>query len=105
MADLSDDLEKFKNFYMQINELMADSSKEDLAECARLLAFNLALYKQQFGQLPKKCYEKMLTIESVDDATGAVLASGILELGIMLAQVTDRRDEIAKLKALRGASG
>ncbi|MCI0400759.1 MAG: hypothetical protein L0Z68_05605 [Gammaproteobacteria bacterium] len=91
-------MERFKHFYLRIDELISDSSKDDLAECARLLAFNLALYKQKFGELPKELYEKMLTIESVDDETGAVLASGILEMGIMLAQVTGKLDEIEKFK-------
>ncbi len=42
----------------------------------------------------------MLTIESIDDETGAVLAHGILEMGVMLCQATGRLDEIEKLKAM-----
>ncbi len=103
MAEISNNLERFQNFFLEIEKLISDSSKEDLAECARLLAFNLALYKQKYGELPKEAYKKMLTIESIeslDDETGAVLASGILEMGVMLCQATGRLDEIEKLKGL-----
>ena len=103
MAEISNNLERFQNFFLEIEKLISDSSKEDLAECARLLAFNLALYKQKYGELPKEAYKKMLTIESIeslDDETGAVLASGILEMGVMLCQATGRLDELEKLKAM-----
>ncbi len=97
---MANNLERFQNFYLEIEKLISDSSKHDLAECARLLAFNLALYKQKYGELPKEAYKKMLTIESIDDETGAVLASGILEMGVMLCQATGRLDEIEKLKTM-----
>ncbi len=100
MVDMPNNLERFQNFYLEIEKLISDSSKEDLAECARLLAFNLALFKQKYGELPKEAYEKMLTIESIDDETGAVLAHGILEMGVMLCQATGRLDEIEKLKTM-----
>jgi len=58
------------------------------------------LIPKKYGELPKEAYEKMLTIESIDDETGAVLASGILEMGVMLCQATGRLDEIEKLKAM-----
>ena len=103
MANITNNLERFQNFYLEIEKLISDSSKEDLAECARLLAFNLALYKQKYGELPKEAYKKMLTIESIesiDDETGSVLASGKLKIGVMLCQATGRLDDLEELKAM-----
>ena len=97
MADVPNNLERFQNFYLEIEKLISDSSKEDMAECARLLAFKVGLYKQKYGELPRESFERMLTIESVDDETGGALASGMLEMGVMLCQATGRLDEIEKL--------
>ncbi len=38
-------LTEFKNYYKRLDEMIADSSKENLAECARLLALNVADYR------------------------------------------------------------
>jgi len=99
MADVPNNLERFKNFYLEIEQLISDSSKHDLAECARLLAFHLALYQQKYGELPEELYEKILTIEPIDDETNAVLGHAMLEMGVMLCQATGRLDEIERLKA------
>jgi len=48
MADLSD----FQQYYSLADALIANASKEQLAECARLLALNLALYQGKFGEMP-----------------------------------------------------
>ncbi len=47
-------LEKLKRFaehYKRLDEMIADATKEDLAKCARLLAFNVAHYKRRYGEL------------------------------------------------------
>jgi hypothetical protein len=48
MADLSD----FQQYYRLADALIANASKEQLAECARLLALNLAHYQGKFGEMP-----------------------------------------------------
>jgi len=45
-------------------------------------------------------FDDIQTCESIDDETGAVLAHGILEMGVMLCQATGRLDEIEKLKTM-----
>ncbi len=35
-------LKEFKDYYKRLDEMIADSTKADLAECARLLALNVA---------------------------------------------------------------
>lgn len=45
-------IEQFKEYYKRLDERIAESSKEDLAECARLLALNVVHYKQKYGELP-----------------------------------------------------
>ncbi len=39
--------------YMRLaDELVANATKDDLAECARILALNVAHYASQYGELP-----------------------------------------------------
>jgi hypothetical protein len=47
MADLSD----FQQYYKLADFLIEESSEEQLAECARLLALNLAHYQAKFGEI------------------------------------------------------
>lgn len=46
------DLTEFQQYYKLADALIADSSKEQVAECARLLALNLAHYQGLYGEIP-----------------------------------------------------
>ena len=48
MADLSN----FQQYYKLADVLIEQASKEHLAECARLLALNLAHYQSLYGEVP-----------------------------------------------------
>ena len=48
MADLS----TFEQYYKLADMLIEKATKEQLAECSRLLALNLAHYKARHGELP-----------------------------------------------------
>jgi hypothetical protein len=48
MADLS----SFERYLNLADTLIAQSTKEQLAECARLLAFNLAHHQALHGEIP-----------------------------------------------------
>ncbi|MDO9007539.1 MAG: hypothetical protein Q7U80_04895 [Thiobacillus sp.] len=48
MADLS----IFQQYYKLTDLLIKQASKEQIAECARLLALNLAHYQRLYGEVP-----------------------------------------------------
>ena len=48
MADLS----TFKQYYELADVLIEKATKEQLAECARLLALNVAHHKARHGEIP-----------------------------------------------------
>jgi hypothetical protein len=48
MADLS----IFEQYYKLADMLIEKASKEQLAECSRLLALNLAHYRARYGEIP-----------------------------------------------------
>lgn len=46
------ELSTFGQYYKLADQLVEKASKEYLAECARLLALNIAQYKMKYGELP-----------------------------------------------------
>lgn len=46
------EISTFGQYYKLADQLIEKASKEELAECARLLALNMAHYKMKFGELP-----------------------------------------------------
>lgn len=46
------DLYMFAQYNKLADQLIEKVSKEDLAECARLLAINVAHYQNKYGELP-----------------------------------------------------
>lgn len=46
------DLSTFEQYNKLADLLIEKVSKEDIAECARLLAFNVAHYQTKYGELP-----------------------------------------------------
>jgi hypothetical protein len=46
------DLSTFQQYYKLADELIEKVSKDDISECARLLAMNIAHYQSKFGDLP-----------------------------------------------------
>lgn len=89
-------LETFKTLYQRLDALIADSSKHQLGECARLLALNVAHYKSKYGELPLEEHQQMAAATDVDDELARLLASGMLEMLTTLSLVTGR--EIPNLK-------
>jgi len=46
------DLSTFAQYYKLADQLIEKVTKEDLAECARLMALNVAHYQSKYGELP-----------------------------------------------------
>ncbi len=46
------DMSRFQQYLLISDQLAQMASKSDLAECARLLAMNVAHYESKYGQLP-----------------------------------------------------
>lgn len=53
------DLSTFERYYKLADDLIERSTKEQLAECTRLLALNLAHHQALYGEMPQ---DQMLTI-------------------------------------------
>ncbi len=67
---------------------LEQSTKEKVAECARLLALNLAHYKLKYGELPPTEQKNMAKTDQISSELADLLASGMLEMIAALNQVT-----------------
>ncbi len=67
--------------YAQYNKLadmlIAQASKEQVAECARLLALNVAHYQMKFGELPLEGTLAMINADKPNDDQALMLANGL----------------------------
>jgi hypothetical protein len=81
------DLSLFAEYNKLADLLIAQASKEQIAECARLLALNLAHYQSKYGELP---LEETLAIIDADEPNVEqveMLANGMENLVGVLATV------------------
>ncbi len=83
MADLSD----FQQYYRLADALIENASKEQLAECARLLALNLAHYQGLYGEVPLDEVQAALDVSEPNDGQSILLAGGMRNLVGVLGNV------------------
>lgn len=80
-------LQDFAEASTVLDSRLETASKTEIAECARLLALNLAHYKIKFGELPLSEHEQMTRAEQISPELANLLASGMLEMLAALDQV------------------
>lgn len=73
MADLS----RFTDHYKLADLLIEQASKEELAECARLLALNLAHYQGLYGEVPLSDTLALVDAPEPNDDQTLLLADGM----------------------------
>jgi len=71
------DLSEFQQYYTLADRLIEDASKEQLAECARLLALNLAHYQGKFGELPLDETLAIINATEPNDEQAVLLRDGM----------------------------
>ena len=87
------DLSMFAQYDKLADMLIAGATKDQLAECARLLALNLAHYQSKYGELPLDQTLAMLDAIEPNDAQAEMLANGMQNLVGVLGVVTSGMDE------------
>lgn len=77
---------EFKAYWQLSEEMIADATKEDLAETARILAMQAAHYARKFGELPIPDMAHLLT-DTTDEGSVALLRDGTIALVGILGMV------------------
>ena len=64
--------------YMTLaDQLVASATKDDLAECARILALNVAHYAGRYGELPIEEHLDFLHVDSLSDEQARFVRQGL----------------------------
>lgn len=80
MADLS----VFQQYYRLADALIENASREQLAECARLLALNLAHYQGKFGVMPLEATLAALDATESNEEQAVMLRDGMeIHVGVL----------------------
>lgn len=80
--------DEFRAYWQLSEEMIADASKEDIVEVARILALQAAQYARKYGeeQLPDLTY--LLSATSLDDDSVKLVRDGTEALVGVLGMVT-----------------
>src|SRR3954454_19148769 len=73
MADLS----TFQQYYKLADMLIETATKEQVAECARLLALNLAHYQAKYAEMPLEDSLAMIDMTEPNEAQVKLLTDGM----------------------------
>ncbi|OIR08831.1 hypothetical protein GALL_88240 [mine drainage metagenome] len=71
------DISTFKQYYNLADQLIEKSSKDDIAETARLLALNVAHYQLRYGELPLDETLAMIGMANPNNEQIKLLADGM----------------------------
>ncbi len=70
------ELERFEQLCRLADKLIADASKDDVAEAARILALDLAQCRARYGELPAAEYVSLPAVDSLTPELAKTLADG-----------------------------
>jgi hypothetical protein len=70
-------LGSLKTYMNLADQLVATASKEQLADCARILALNVAHYASRYGELPIEEHLDFLHVESLSDEQAKFVQQGM----------------------------
>ena len=90
MAELDD----FAAYSRLADSLIERTTKEEIADVARLLALNCGYYQTRFGDVPANMLLRMVSAENLDSGTATLLVAGMQNLVSALAEVTGLADDL-----------
>lgn len=80
--------DEFQTYWQLSEELIANASKDDLAEVARILALQAAHFARKYGELQLPDLSGLLTASSLDEQSLGLLRDGTVALVGVLGMVT-----------------
>ena len=88
------ELDDFAAYSRLADSLIERTTKEQIADVARLLALNCGYYQTRFGDVPANMLLRMVSAENLDSETATLLVAGMQNLVSALAEVTGLADEL-----------
>ena len=90
MAELDD----FAAYSRLADSLIERTTKDEIADVARLLALNCGYYQTRFGDVPQDVLLRMVSAENLDSETATLLVAGMQNLVSALAEVKGLADDL-----------
>ena len=87
------DLSKVEQYMALADKLVLLADKEELAECSRILAMNLAHYKMKYGELPQDDGMFMADLGELSGRQADLVIEGMETLVGVLGSVIQGLDE------------
>lgn len=88
MDNTSQTFQEFQAYWQLSEEMIAEATKDDIAEVARILAMQAAHYARKYGETPLPDLNHLLTNALQDDASIGLMRDGTEALVGVLAMVT-----------------
>lgn len=85
------DITELHQYLALVDKLVQIADKDDLAECARLLAMNVAHYEMRYGALPLE--EKLAVTSKLNDDHAELVTRGMETMAGVLGNVVRSLDE------------
>ena len=79
---------EFRAYWQLSEEMIAQATKEDLAETARILAMQVAHYARKHGEMQLPDLSQLLSMVAVDDESVELMRDGTEALVGVLGMVT-----------------
>jgi hypothetical protein len=86
-------LAKLQQYLQLVDNLVELADKKELAECARLLAMNIAHYKMKYGELPLEEPFAVTYAEELNDRQRELVIDGMDIMAGVLVSVIQGLDE------------
>lgn len=87
------DLSRLEQYMQLVDRLVQLADKEDLAECARLMAMNIAHYEMIYGELPLQDRLAMTYANDLNDQQNELVTKGMETMAGILGSVIQGLDE------------
>jgi len=87
MDTTTQELLKLKQQEQEFLQLAQTCNRDELVKCARILAMYIALYRQEFGEIPLRGYAKLLDTSALDGELLQITREGLYEAAEMLKTV------------------
>jgi hypothetical protein len=83
MKSSNSSFDEFRAYWQLSEDLIADATKEDLAETARILAMQAAHYARKYGELPIPDMTHLLANTADEESVGLLRDGTIALVGIL----------------------
>jgi hypothetical protein len=87
-------IENFPSYARIVDEPIERTTKDQLADVARLLTLNIGWYEHRYGDVPQDALLKVVRAETLDDDTLVLVSDGMQNLVPALAEVTGLTDDL-----------